>query len=298
MTVLNFSARADAVNQGVYVSEFDGTEILGYKSSRQTKSPPLCKIKNVSSVSGIAVDAHGNFIEPDGGTQTISVYRGPQMCGELVSFMKDPYGYPTDAASVDAVKGTIVVANSFDFGNSSGEGPGSISVCKLGPGCTRNLTNASMYQVAAVAFDNSGNCFASAGTVSGKPRLVYFKGCSGKGTVATGYQNVSPGGLDFDKSGNLVSLDTNYSTTGRLFVYRGCKPKCGLVGGPYILHGNAAYGHLNEGSDLFYAANFNAGQIDAYTYTPSKVKYVYSFKKGLEKSQYVSGVAVNPRSVQ
>lgn len=174
MTVLNFSARADAVNQGVYVSEFDGTEILGYKSSRQTKSPPLCKIKNVSSVSGIAVDAHGNFIEPDGGTQTISVYRGPQMCGELVSFMKDPYGYPTDAASADAVKGTIVVANSFDFGNSSGEGPGSISVCKLGPGCTRNLTNASMYQVAAVAFDNSGNCFASAGTVSGRPRLVYF----------------------------------------------------------------------------------------------------------------------------
>lgn len=231
--VLTSLVRGDAANQGVYVSEFDGTAILGYKSSRQTKSAPLCQIKNVSSVSGIAVDAHGNFIEPDGGTQTISVYRGPQMCGDLVSFMKDPCGYPTDAASADAVNGTIVVANSFDVGNSSGEGPGSISVCKLGPGCTRNLTNSNMYQVTAVAFDNSGDCFASAGTASGKPRLVYFKGCNGKGTVATGYQNVSPGGLDFDKSGNLVSLDTNYNTTGRLFVYRGCKPKCVLVGGPF-----------------------------------------------------------------
>ena len=98
----------------------------------------------VSSVNDIAVDGKGNLIDPDGGTRTVIVFKGPGMCGPSIGSVSDPYGQPSDAASINAATGTIAVANIFGT-----SGPGSISLCTLPGGCFANLTNPHMDEVAA-----------------------------------------------------------------------------------------------------------------------------------------------------
>jgi hypothetical protein len=67
---------------------------------------------------------------------------------------------------------------------------GSISVCSVSAGCTSNLTNATtMYEVAGVAMDNSGNCWASAWNPSSVATLTYFAGCAGSGVLARCFQS-------------------------------------------------------------------------------------------------------------
>ncbi len=282
----------DATKGGLYVSQFSSTSILAYKSNNKKNGAPTCNIPGVLYLNGVAVDGKGNAIDPDGGTRSIIVFKGPGMCGAEAASTADSYGQPIDAASNDALKGKIVVANLFD-NNSK---PGSVSVCTMKGGCTTNLTNAGIYEMVSVAMDTKGNCWASAYNAQFLPALIYFAKCKGAGAAATGYQNTSPGGLDIDNAGNLVAIDTSANNIGALVIYSGCNPACKVVGGPFALHGETFWGHLNEKSTAFATANYVAGEIDVYKYSTTALTFLYSFSNGLTPSYSVKGAAYNPRS--
>ncbi|MBV8531859.1 MAG: hypothetical protein JO104_11110 [Candidatus Eremiobacteraeota bacterium] len=275
---------------GFYVTEFDGSSAYGYANKNTSNNPPSCSVGPVSYVNGQAVDGKGNFIDPDGGTRSVIIFGGPGQCGSEVGSFSDSYGQPSDASSPDAVHGNIAVGNIFDT-----SGAGSISVCTLSGGCTANLTNPNMYEVAGVAMDNSGNCWASATNSGGTATLTYFAGCTGSGVAATGYMNSYYGGLDIDASGNLVSISAFNS---EIYVYSGCNPACTLVGGPFPMQGEAVFGHLNKQSMTFATGDFEFGQVDVYYYSPTSITYWYSFNNGLTSSYIVEGVSYNPRSKQ
>ncbi len=221
----------DASLAGLYVSQFSSTSILAYKSNNKKNGAPTCDIPGVQYLNGVAVDGKGNVIDPDGGSRSIIIFKGPGMCGAKAASTGDSYGQPIDAASNDALNDKIVVANMFDNGSK----PGSVSVCTMKGGCTTNLTNSGIYEMVGVAMDKKGNCWASAYTTQFLPTLTYFAKCKGSGVAATGYANTSPGGLDIDDAGNLVAIDTSANNTGALVIYSGCKPACKVVGGPFPL---------------------------------------------------------------
>ncbi len=60
--------------------------------------------------------------------------------------------------------------------------------------------------------------------------------------------NTYYGGLDIDKNGNIVAISAFDSN---VYVYSGCNPACTLVGGPFPMHGEAVFGHLNKQSMTF-----------------------------------------------
>jgi len=276
---------------GIYASEVYATDIWGFPIKNNHNRKATCVVTHVQGANGIAVDPSGNLIDPDGGTDTVIVFKGPKMCGPKLGAVKDPYGQPSDAASADAAGGTIVIANILD----NNKTPGSVSKCTLAHGCKSNLKNANMDEVAGVALAKNGDCWASAFDKSGKATLTYFKGCVAPGKKATGYLNAYYGGLDIDNQGNLVSL--SYADA-KLYVYKGCNPKCSLVGGPFTLKGEATFGHLNVNSTKFVTGDFQYGQIDVYNYSPAKVRFAYMFNRGFSPSELVEGAAFNPRSTE
>jgi hypothetical protein len=286
-----------AALRGIYVSEVAGTSILGYKKGQRANNPAICTVPfSASSVNGIAVDGAGNLIDPDGGAGAIIIGEGPNMCGAKAAEIADPYGQPVDASSANALTGTIAVANTFDNGST----PGSISVCTVSAGCTKNLTNPAMDGVASVGMDNKGNCWADGINPSNQATLTYFKGCAGSGVQATGFTNAGPGGIDIDASGNLVTIDVRGgSGTGAVDVYSGCNPACTLLSSTLLI-APAIYGHLNHlHNHKLAVADFNNGQIDIYRYSPTNgVSYLYSFNNGLSANLFVEGVAYNKRSSQ
>jgi hypothetical protein len=285
-----------APSKGMYVSEFYGSAVLAYENRNTSNNPPVCSVPTGADyVNGIAIDGQGNLITPLGSTPSgyreVEVWQGPSMCGSPVGTLMDPYGQPSDAASQDAIHGTIAVANIFGPTSSAG----SVSVCTLSGGCTANLTNAAMYKVAGVAIDKSGNCWASAEDSTGVGTLTYFAGCAGSGQQATGFMNVDYGGLDIDANGNLVSVD---KAGQQLWIYSGCNPACTLVGGPFPLQGESVFGAVNRQSMTFMAGNSIDGQVDVYYYSPAALTYWYSYNNGLNVTYTVEGVAYNPRSKQ
>jgi hypothetical protein len=276
-----------SAEKGMYVSAFDGKVVYGYPYNNRHGKPPLCEVTGVPYVDSVGVDMHGNLIVPIQ-RGTIEVFQGPGMCGKGLGDINDPYGYPFDVASADAVNGTIVVANFYD----SGTTPGSLSLCTLKGGCTTNLTNPKIDEIGGVALARNGDCWASATDSQNKAILVYFKGCSGSGRVAVGFQNQSYGGLDIDSGGRLVSLS---AFDGKLWVYKGCNPKCVTIGGPFALRGLAFYGHLNEKATRFAVTNNSDLLVDIYSYSPKNVTYLYSFGR-VSASSDIGGAAYNPRS--
>jgi hypothetical protein len=276
---------AKAKKAGLYASEFYGSSIFGFAASG--KGAPTCTINGVSSVNNIAADGKSNLIDPDGGSRTVIIY-APN-CGKILGTISDSVGQPADAASADAATGTIAVGNIFDTSDT----PASISVCTLKKGCTANLTNPNINELAGVAMDLKGNCWGDAINSSGAATLTYFKGCKGKGAATTGFVNSSFGGLDIDSKGNLVSVDFDATA---LYVYSGCNPKCKKVSGPLALHGEAVFGHLNAAGTVFASGDFTAGAIDLYKYTPTSLKYTSSVTDGLSPSLDTEGTAFAPRS--
>ncbi|HVN69267.1 MAG TPA: hypothetical protein VMU38_06445 [Candidatus Binatia bacterium] len=272
------------------MSQFYAGLINGYPHKNTSNGPPTCSL-TASYPNNIATDMVGNLIDPDGGSRSVIVYSGPGMCGSELGSFSDSYGQPSDAASSNASTGTIAVGNIFD----NSDAPGSISVCTLAGGCTANLTNPNMYEVAGVAMDKSGNCWASAVTSGGTATLTYFAGCTGAGEAATGYLNSSYGGLDIDNNGNLVSI--SYSSS-QVYVYSGCNPGCTVVGGPFTLQGEAVFGHLNRQSMTYCTGDFLNGEADVYYYSPTSLTYWYSFNNGMDASDDVEGCAYNPASKQ
>ncbi len=277
---------------GIYAGEFYFPELFGYGGTNRQNMPPVCTVSGVSYVNGIGADRKGNLIDPDGGSRTVKIFKGPDLCGPQLLTLSDPYGQPSDAASFDARGGRIVVANIFD-GPASKDYPGSVTICTVAVGCAQNLANPNLNLVAAVAYAKNGDCWASGANASDTAVLIYFKSCDGGGVTATHFKNRSYGGLDIDSSGNLVSISFSDS---KLYVYEGCNPRCALAGGPFILKASEIFGHLNADSTLFAAANYETSKIDLYAYRPSRVRYKYSFDNGLNGTYQVEGVAFTPRS--
>jgi hypothetical protein len=257
--------------RGIYVNQFYDDKVYGYQDNNTANNPPACTVfrGESSAVNGVAVDHFGNLIVPIGstysGTHVIEIFKGPKMCGKLIGTITDPYGQASNAASYDAVNGTILVGNIFDNNGADG----SLSICSLSAGCTSNLTNSDMYKVAGIALDTQGNCWASAETKAAAPLLVYFAGCTGSGKAATGFMNQDYGVLTFD-------------------------PGCTLVGGPYSLLGQAVGASLNHQAMTLAVGNRTSGEVDVYYYSPSGLTYDYSFNNGLSPSEVIEGVAFNP----
>jgi hypothetical protein len=291
-SILQPDVMRNAASTGLYVSEFDATDVYGYPEDNKSNKGPTCSVPNVEDVNGVGVDGSGNLMVPDGGAGYLLLYKGPGMCGKSFGEIADSFGQPSDAASTNAATGKIALANIFD----SGKTPGSLTVCTNKGGCTTNLTNSKIYEAGGVAMSTKGDCWISAsGVESGgtSPSLVYFKGCAGSGAAATGFKNTSFGNLDIDSKGNLVSTDANAST---IYVYSGCDPACKKVSGPFKMHGMSFFGKLNSTSTAYAMADIANGAVDVYTYTAKKITYSYSFTKGLEASLVPIGDAYNPRS--
>jgi hypothetical protein len=260
---------------GIYVAQFGSSSVYGYAGANQQNAPPICGEPSGDFTADVATDPKG----------------GPKLCGPSVAQLQDPYGLPVDVASADAVSGTIAVANIEDDGPISDPPPGSITLCTVAAGCTVNLTNAQMYRVAGVAFDKSGDCWASAMDGSGGANLTYFKHCAGSGKAATGYKNTSYGGLQLDKQGDLIALDWAGKS---IFIYSGCKPACTLVAGPLALRGQSLYGKVDAHGTTFAVANYTSGEIDVYSFNGKALSYQYSFDQDLNKGSDVEGVAFSP----
>lgn len=274
-------ATPNTVKRGLYVSTSNA--VLGYRSDGRG---PICTVHGAVA-GGIAADSDGNLLDTDGAGQRILIFKGPKMCGRELGSIADPYGQPSDVSGVHAATGAIAVANIFDT-----EGAGSVSVCTLAAGCTKNLTNTNMYEVASVALAADGDCWASANNASARASLTYFKKCSGAGVTATGFRNTFYGGLDIDGKGRLLAI-SEFDT--KLYVYKGCNPACTLVGGPYELKGGL-FGHLNKRSTEFAVANYVTGSIDVYGYSAKGLTYKYSFNNGLSGSFAPEGITYNFRA--
>jgi hypothetical protein len=278
---------------GIYASEnlSSGPDVFGYSNNNRSNRPPICS-ENSQSTYDVAVDGEGNLIVPSS-TNTIAVFKGPNMCGKKFGTFHTIWGgdYPVVATSPNAANGRIAVGVIQD----DASGDGSIELCTLKGGCKTNLVNGSqMNLVFAVAMSKKGDCWASSATPTA---LTYFKGCSGSGQTATGYENSDAGGLDIDKNGNLTSISCSEAScsTPVLYVYSECKPACKKIGGPFSLQGTSLYRHLNEDSTRFAVADYEYGQIDVYRYTPASITYLYSFNDGLSAGARM-GAAYNPRS--
>lgn len=268
---------------GLYVSVAgSGAAILGYNH----KYKQVCTIDS-GYASGIFADRAGNLIAANGASNTVTVYRGPQLCGPEYGSFSDPYGQPVILSSRDALHGTIAVGNIFDKSGA----PGSISVCTLAGGCTANLTNSNMYEVAGVAVARNGDCWADATNSSGTASLTYFRRCAGAGKSAAGFVNQYYGSIQIDRRGNLVTID---AFNGAIYVYKGCDPRCSLLGGPFALHGTSVYGTLNGNSTMFAAADFETSEVDVYRYSPTGITYRFSLQPGSGTSALLDGVAYSP----
>jgi hypothetical protein len=275
---------------GIYGAEFYGTNILGYRNGNSHNQAPACKV-SASYVNGFDVDRYGNLVVPNGFPTQVSVYAGPGMCGKAMATFDDPYGQASDADAENAAKGTIVIGN-IEVGN--GNNAGNIAVCSVSKGCTRVLKNSHItYYGGGVALGEKGGCWITSeddSSLSGA-RLTYFAGCSGSGQTATGWKNAYYGGLIFDRRGNLISIDFNAPA---LWVYHGCDPACRLVGGPFALQGVSFYGGLNVNGNELALGDAQYGQVDVYKYTPTSLKYQYSFNNGLTASDNVEAAGFAP----
>ncbi|MGA7357152.1 MAG: hypothetical protein WBW76_17150 [Candidatus Cybelea sp.] len=272
---------------GIYGSQFYAAKTNGYKGGDPKNAPPVCSL-SASYLNDISTDAKGDLIEPDGGTRTIIVYKGPKLCGPSLGTISDPYGQPSDAASLNAATGIIIVGGIFGT-----SGAGGIAICTLARGCYKFLKNPAMYEVAGVALAKNGDCWDSGSTSAGVASLIYFKHCSGSGKAATGFKNTYYGGLDIDAEGNIVAID---SFTPQLWIYSGCNPRCKVVGGPFPFHGDSVYGHLNGPGTELIAGDYALGALDVYKYSTKALTYQYSINNGLDVSDDVEGAAFDPHS--
>lgn len=278
------------LKRGIYAAEFYGLDLYGYHAPNQNDSAPLCTVA-ATSVNGFAVDSSGELVVPNGDPSEIDVYRGHTLCGKSMGNFTDPYGQASDAATRNAATGTIIVGNIRVSGSKRA---GNIAVCTLAKGCTKELTSKSItYYGGGVALASNGDCWiASEDNASlSSATLTYFKGCSTPGQAAKGWKNASYGGLIIDKAGNLISVDFNSQT---LWVYSGCNPTCTVVTGPVTLEGDSFYGTLNSKGTELALGDWEFGQVDIYSYTPTSLTYQYSFSAGLAASDSVNAAGFSP----
>lgn len=290
-TQAGFQPAPANIANAVYVAAYFGnTPIFAYDySTTQKNLPPICDVPG-SYVVNVATDTRGDLIDPDGGSRTVTIFRGPSPCGNKAGSFADNAGQPSDAASWNALTGKIYVANI----QATGHANGSVSVCTLAAGCTAVLTSHAISgQLFGIAEDKAGNVFASGYTTAQNTgaSLVYWKAGAGNPIRLSAYKNITPGGLTMDPSGNLLSPDT---FNRKLWVYSGCPFKC-VAHGPFALKGQSVYGRVNSTGTTFEAADFEYGRVDVYAYLgTSGIRYRYSFSAGLDPGADVEGIAIDP----
>lgn len=280
----------------IYASEFLGYEVFGYPNPNSGNNPASCTLGSASNylyyVNGFGVDPKGNVMLPaytgkDSGYLSINVYK--PNCGAQVWQAEIDTGQPADAYSSNALTGKVLVGLLADYDDSD---HGAALICTQSGGCGTALTNSSMTGYAAgVAMAKNGDCWVSGEEQSNSGFvLIYFKGCTGSGTVATGTSNAYYGGLFIDTKGNLGSIDLS----GTLYVYKGCNPTCSLVS-TTTLAGESLFGGLNSKGNQLAIGDVGNGTVDVYTYSPtSGATYSYSFSNGLTASDDVEAAHFAP----
>jgi hypothetical protein len=283
---------------GLYGSEFYSNAtsdaeglINAYPNPNSKNSAPTCTIDGYA-INGWGVDLKQNLILPSASTASlepsVNIYAGPKLCGKLLGSIPDTNGQASDAKSFDATKDSIYVGEIL----SSSTGEGDILICSLKmDSCGPPVTNSSITGYGGgIAADTKGDCWMSAATSATSGfLLVYWKGCKGKGAVATGTKNAGFGGLFFDAKGNLVSIDV----TGALYVYSGCDPKCKVVSSS-TLKGDSIFGNLNQKGDEVAIGDVTNVDVDVYKYAPTGLKYLYSFNNDLDGTGFTEAAGFSP----
>jgi len=274
--------------KGSYASEFYGGFINGYTKNNSSNNPSICTVSD-ASVNNFGVDTQGSLVVPDAfsGVQVFS----PGMCGSLAATITDTYGQASDAASVNAMTGPIVVGNIL--------GPGFAVVCTVSSLSCTQLTpsSAGIGEIAGVAMDAAGNCYAdSFNAAFTAVILTYWAGCTGTGQAATGFLNTGYGGVDIDNHGNIVTFNWHGSAGTDLWVYSGCNPACTDVSDNSLTNNSALFGHIGKQGQRLIVGAYLAGQADIYQYSPTTLTYYYSFNNGLSASGLVEAAAYSPSS--
>ena len=167
--VLRQIVRTDVKAQpGIYASQYQSDDVFGYQINNLKNNPPTCEVSTgYAGVDDIAADVKADLMITELDSTRVLVLRGPKMRRPELGSVSDPYG-PTDVASLDW-RGTA--QSSLAICIDGGSNPaGSVSVCTLSGGCTLNLKNPAMFEVAGVALAKNGDCWASRTATRAEPR--------------------------------------------------------------------------------------------------------------------------------
>lgn len=264
-----------AAKVSVYVAQANGAGgfVNGYGANNKANRAPACTITGQKfDHSQIAVDAGGNVYLPNLQTSTIDVYAAD--CGRLTAAVKDPYGADVDVA----------LGNNGTF---YGAGGTHVAICTTA-GCTRELTDPSIFQLETAAVDASGNVWASYYDQKGVPSLIVWRGGSMPGKQVDGYINQNtPGDLAFDRQDNLIALQTLFS---HVYVYRCDAGTATCTNTKTItLRSGALFGALNAANTDFQVAEYPHNAVDVYSYPSFAFEYTYT--NGLRQGYSTQGIA-------
>jgi hypothetical protein len=260
--------------------------IIVYPKDNSDNGPLTCTQSTGDVVNDMESDPQGNLIVPDGFSGVL-VYGPPftyGSCGTLLGSINEPYGQATSASASDAVNGKIVVGN-IGGGRNSG-----VVTCTLSSQSCTPLVSPNMGQLASVAMDDNGNCYADAFDQNGNVGLWVYNNCAGTGnelTSADGFSEQYYGGMDVDSAGNLVVvslLNSSFSYPSTVTVYSGCNTgTCTVQGGPFNLQGESEFGHLGYESERWTTVDIKNSAVEVYAYNGhgSGLNYLYSFNNGL-----------------
>jgi hypothetical protein len=219
-------------------------------------------------------------------------------CGKILWSATDANGQPSDAfGKPSATKGESFAKEAVvtEIANYT-TGVGAIEICSKASGCGTPFSNSAITGYAAGAvMDTKGNCYVSAENSSIQFVGVYFKKCTGTGTLMTGALNAHYGGVFIDTKGNLGILDYGAGSTSYLYVYKGCNPACKHVSTTTLHGGSFDCGLDSKGTTLACGDYINT-EVDVYTYSPTKAgaKYSYSFNGGVSSGSNLEDAAFAP----
>lgn len=266
----------DSARGGVYVAQANGAGdglVFGYGLHNRADNAPKCSISGLKfEETQIASDAKGNLYLPNVATSALQVF-APH-CGRLVKTFDDSKSGGGDLAV--AVDGSVAYVG----------GGTHVSACG-GGGCTRELTDDSIFQLESVAVDHSGNVWASYYNQSFAPALIVWRGGQMPGRTVSGYANQNtPGGLTFDRHDTLVSIQSRFQ---HVYVYR-CEAATASCTNTqtFTLKAASVFGALNAKNTNYQATDYAFDAIDVYAY-PS-FKYLYSYSNGLMPTYSVEGI--------
>lgn len=266
--------------KGIATSAFESGTNYIFMKNNASNGPPVCTSQNsTTGVNNVQSDSAGDLIVPDA-YAGIEVYAPPftsSSCGTLLGTIPDSYGQAVDAASLNAVTGTIVVGHSN----------GAVAVCTLASlSCSQLSSNLDSFT--QVAFDKAGNCYAESTDAStGSQALEVYTGCTGSPVIATGFSEPYLGGIVVDNKGNLTAIslfNASFGFPSTATTYSGCATgACTVVAGPTALTGESIYGGIGRQNQRFVTFDLTDSEMEVYSYksTTGVGSLLYNFNNGL-----------------